>query len=33
MVRDGISFEETGMPTVFKTVPARIKVVAPDLDK
>ena len=33
MVRDGISFEETGLPAVFKSVPGRIKAVAPDLEK
>lgn len=27
MVREGISFEETGLPMVFKTVPERIKAV------
>lgn len=27
MVRDGVSFEETGLPAVFKTVPERMKAV------
>jgi glycine/D-amino acid oxidase-like deaminating enzyme len=27
MVQDGVSFEETGLPAVFKTVPGRIKAV------